>query len=242
MIDRVVTLPDRTAVETAVATDVLIELARAIADRGRADIVLTGGTVGIGSLAAIAHHPDRDEIDWRAVRVWWGDERFVPTSNPDRNEVQATDALLGQLPLTLSNVFRFPAADGITLESARDRFELTIRDEFLGDPRFDLVLCGIGPDGHVASLFPGRDHGDGTQFVIAVDDSPKPPPRRLSLTFETLNRGDKVWIVCAGADKANAIGRLMQGAPVSEIPAAGLDGRVETALYLDVAASALIAD
>lgn len=242
MIDRVVTLPDRTAVETAVATDVLIELARAIADRGRADIVLTGGTVGIGSLAAIARHPDRDEIDWRAVRVWWGDERFVPTSNPDRNEVQATDALLGQLPLTLSNVFRFPAADGITLESARDRFELTIRDEFLGDPRFDLVLCGIGPDGHVASLFPGRDHGDGTQFVIAVDDSPKPPPRRLSLTFETLNRGDKVWIVCAGADKADAIGRLMQGAPVSEIPAAGLDGRVETALYLDVAASALIAD
>lgn len=242
MIDRVVTLPDRTAVETAVATDVIIELAHAIADRGRADIVLTGGTVGIGSLAAIAHHPDRDEIDWRAVRVWWGDERFVPTSNPDRNEVQATDALLGQLPLTLSNVFRFPAADGITLESARDRFEHTIRDEFLGDPRFDLVLCGIGPDGHVASLFPGRDHGDGTQFVIAVDDSPKPPPRRLSLTFETLNRGDKVWIVCAGADKADAIGRLMQGAPVSEIPAAGLDGRVETALYLDVAASALIAD
>lgn len=240
MIDRVVTLPDRSAVEAAVATDVLIELARAIAENGRADIVLTGGTVGIGSLAAIAHHPDRDEVDWREVRFWWGDERFVPTSDPDRNEGQATDALLGKLPLTLSHVFRFPAADGITLESARDRFEQTIRDEFLGEPRFDVVLCGIGPDGHVASLFPGREHGDGSRFVIAVDDSPKPPPRRLSMTFEALNRGNRVWIVCAGTDKADAIRRLMRGAPVSEIPATGLHGRIETALYIDDAASALI--
>lgn len=240
MIDRVVTLADRAAVEEHVATDVLIELSRAISRSGRADIVLTGGTVGIGALTAIAHHPKRDTIDWRVVRVWWGDERFVASDNPERNDGQATTALLRMLPLPASNVFPFPADDGIALSVARDRFERTLRDEFDNQPHFDLVLCGIGPDGHVASLFPGREHGDGKQFVIGVDDSPKPPPRRLSLTFEALNRGDKVWIISAGADKAEAVARLWEGAPVSEVPATGLHGIVETALYVDVAAASRI--
>lgn len=239
--DRIARFPTRADVAKAVATDVLVELARAIAERGRADIVLTGGTVGIESLAAIASHADRDEIDWSAVRVWWGDERFVPAGDPDRNEGQATDALLGHLPLTLANVFRFPAADGVTLEVARDRFDEILRDEFADEPYFDVVLNGIGPDGHVASLFPGFDHGTVEDFVIAVDDSPKPPPRRLSLTFAALNRGAKVWVVAAGADKADAISRLVAGAPISEIPACGLHGTVETALYVDDAAAASLA-
>jgi 6-phosphogluconolactonase len=239
--DRVVVLPERSDVERSVATDVLVELSRAISESGRADIVLTGGTVGIGSLAAIAAHPDRDEVDWSQVRVWWGDERFVPAGDPDRNEGQATEALLRHLPLTLDNVFRFPAADGLTLEAARERFDEILRNEFLGEPHFDVVLNGIGPDGHVASLFPGYSHGAAEEFVIAVDDSPKPPPRRLSMTFAALNRGAKVWIVAAGADKADAISRLLSGSPVSETPASGLRGINETAVYLDEAAAALIA-
>lgn len=235
--DRISVFLTRAEVAQAVATDVLVELARAIAERGHADIVLTGGTVGIESLAAIATHPDRDEIDWSSVRVWWGDERFVPEGDPDRNEGQATDALLRHLPLTLDKVFRFPAADGVTLDVARDRFDQILRDEFAGEPHFDVVLNGIGPDGHVASLFPGFDHGQAGDFVIAVEDSPKPPPRRLSLTFAALNRGTKVWVVAAGADKAEAVQRLVAGAPVREIPACGLHGTVETALYVDEAAA-----
>lgn len=240
--DRIVVVPERSDVERAVATDVLVELARAISDRGRADIVLTGGTVGIGSLAAIAVHPDRDEVDWSRVRFWWGDERFVADGDVDRNEGQATEVLLRHLPLTLDNVFRFPAAHGQTLEAAREQFDAVLRAEFLGEPYFDVVLNGIGPDGHVASLFPGHDHGTADELVIAIDDSPKPPPQRLSLTFAALNRGAKVWIVAAGADKADAIARLLAGSPVAETPASGLQGTVETAVYLDEAAAALIAD
>lgn len=239
--NRIVVLADRSAVEQAVATDILVELASAIAGRGRADIVLTGGTVGIGSLAAIARHPDCAEVDWSAVRIWWGDERYVPAGDPDRNEGQAATALINHVPVDPANVFRFPAADGLTLEAAREQFDGILRSEFPDGVHFDLVLNGIGPDGHVASLFPGRDHGRADELVVAIDDSPKPPPRRLSLTFGALNRGLKVWVIAAGADKADAIARLMGGAGQDEIPAAGLRGLVETAVYLDEAAAASIA-
>lgn len=238
--DRIVELPTRADVANRVATDLLVEIARAISDRGTADVVLTGGTVGIETLAAIAAHPDRGEIDWSVVRVWWGDERFVPAGDAERNEGQATQALLRHLPLTLDNVFRFPAADGLTLDAARDRFDGVLREAFAGEPRFDVVLNGIGPDGHVASLFPGLDHGASEDFVIAVRNSPKPPPQRLSLTFGALNAGAKVWIVAAGSDKADAIARLVAGAPIDEIPACGLHGTVETALYVDDAAASSI--
>ena len=238
--DRIVVLAERADVERAVATDVLDALANAIAMRGRADIVLTGGTVGIGSLAAIAAHPERDSVDWSRVRIWWGDERFVPAGNPDRNEGQATDALLAHVAISPENVFRFPSADGFTLDDAREQFADVVRSEFHGDPHFDVVLNGIGPDGHIASLFPGHDHGTPGEYVVAVADSPKPPAERLSLTFAALNRGERVWIVAAGADKAHAIGQLVAGAPENEIPASGLRGTIETALYLDEAAAASI--
>lgn len=240
--DRIARFPTRADVARAVATDVLVELARAIAERGRADIVLTGGTVGIESLAAVAQHRGRDDVDWSRVHVWWGDERFVPAGDPNRNEGQATEALLRHLPLENSHVFRFPAAHGQSLAEARDAFDAELRGEFGDDPYFDVVLNGIGPDGHVASLFPGFDHGRSDEFVIAVDDSPKPPPQRLSLTFSALNRGAKVWVAAAGSDKADAIARLVSGAPVSEIPACGLHGTVETALYVDEAAASLLTD
>lgn len=238
--DRIVVLAERADVERAVATDVLDALANAITARGRADVVLTGGTVGIGSLAAIAAHPGRDSVDWSRVRIWWGDERFVPAGNPDRNEGQATDVLLEHVALSPENVFRFPSADGLTLDEARQKFADVLRSEFHGNPHFDVVLNGIGPDGHVASLFPGHDHGTPDEYVIAVEDSPKPPAERLSLTFAALNRGERVWIVAAGADKAQAIGQLVAGAPRDEIPASGLRGTIETALYLDEAAAASI--
>lgn len=238
--DRVVIRPTRADVAQTVANDLLVELRRAIAERGCADLVLTGGTVGIESLAAVAHHPARDDVDWTRVRVWWGDERFVPDGHADRNEGQATEALLNELPLEDDNVFRFPAADGLPLDEARDLFDRTLRTAFDGEPRFDIVLNGIGPDGHVASLFPGYDHGRDDEYVIAVPDSPKPPAQRLSLTFAALNRGDKVWIVAAGEDKADAIGRLINGSTVNDTPACGLQGRVETAVYLDDAAASSI--
>jgi 6-phosphogluconolactonase len=238
--DRIVILPERLDVERAVAHDTLVELADAISKRGRADIVLTGGTVGIGSLAAIATSSESAPIDWSLVHVWWGDERFVPAGHPDRNEGQATLALLSHVPVREANIHRFPAADGDDVETARQRFDVELRAEFAGKPRFDLVLNGIGADGHIASLFPGRDHGTADDLTIAIEDSPKPPATRLSLTFAALNSGSKVWVIASGADKSTAISRLMAGASVEEFPVAGLHGTVETALYLDAAAASLL--
>ncbi len=231
------TFVDRAAVENAVAHAVVAEIRDAIAARGRADIVLTGGTVGIGTLGAISQLPEDSTVDWAKVRVWWGDERFVPAGHADRNDAQADTALLNSLPFDPTQVFRFPASDsGLTLVEARQSFDATLRAAFEGEPRFDVVLCGIGPDGHVASLFPGHDHGAG-HLVIAVSDSPKPPAERLSLTFAALNAGRNVWIVCAGADKAEAVARVMRNDPPAVTPATALHGTESTVVWADAAAA-----
>lgn len=228
---------DRAAVENAVAHAVVAEIRDAIAARGLADVVLTGGTVGIGTLVAMSQLPEDSTIDWSKVRVWWGDERYVPAGHSDRNDAQADAAVLSTLPFDPAHIFRFPASDsGLTLDEARQSFDATLRAAFDGEPRFDVVLCGIGPDGHVASLFPGHDHGAG-HLVIAVSDSPKPPAERLSLTFAALNAGRHVWIVCAGADKAEAVARVMHNEPPAVTPATALHGIESTIVWADAAAA-----
>lgn len=228
---------DRAAVESAVASALLDELRDATFARGRADIVVTGGTVGIGTLAAIARNPRVATIPWHLVHIWWGDERFVPIGDVDRNEGQAAAALTNHIDVPEGNLHRFPADEGQGLAAARDSFRRHVREELGDHPRFDVVLNGIGPDGHVASLFPGLSHGVPGELVIGVENSPKPPPRRLSFTFEALNSGRHVWIVAAGADKADAIARLMSDSPVSETPAAGLHGTEDTVVWVDDSAA-----
>ncbi len=238
MMRRLVVFPDRGAVETAVATALLDEIVDATFARGRADIVLTGGTVGIGALAAVLRDPRAQSIAWNLVHLWWGDERFVPAGDPDRNEGQATAALLDHVAIPATNVHRFPSDVGQSVDDARDEFRSLLRAELGNRPRFDVVLNGIGPDGHVASLFPGLPHGSTGELVIAVDNSPKPPQRRLSLTLDALNGGRHVWIVAAGDDKAEAIERLMSDASVDATPAAGLHGVEETVVWVDESAAA----
>lgn len=231
---RLVVLPTRSDVEEAVAAAVLVELANALRIRERAHLVVTGGTVGIGTLAAMARHPLVSSIDWALVHVWWGDERFVADGDPDRNDRQAVDAIFAGLPMPRENLHPFPSDRGQSVEQARTEF-LDAHAE--GFPEFDVVLNGIGPDGHVASLFPGFEHGSDDELVIAVRNSPKLPPERLSFTFTVLNNARKVWIVAAGTDKADAIRRLMSDAGVASTPACGLRGQVDTTVWVDAAAA-----
>lgn len=233
---RLVVLPTREAVEQRVAEELCSVIDAAIASRGRADIVITGGTVGTGTLVALREVSTRRGIDWPRVHVWWGDERFVAPGHDDRNERQAREAVFSHVDIPAANLHVFPADIGQTIEVARDAF---LAENSGGFPHFDVVLNGIGPDGHVASLFAGRDHGDGEQ-VIAVTNSPKPPPQRLTFTFEVLNRCDHMWIVAAGDDKADAVERLMSNAPVSETPATGLRGTAETVVWVDASAAAKV--
>jgi 6-phosphogluconolactonase len=233
---RLEVLPTRTAVEDRVAIELLDAIESALAARGHADIVVTGGTVGIGVLAAVSRSPRASAVDWARVHVWWGDERFVPAEHLERNERQAREALFSHIDIPNTNLHPFPADHGQTLNDARDEF---LAEHVDGFPEFDVVLNGIGPDGHAASLFPGLPHGEGKD-IIAVENSPKPPAQRLSFTFDALNRGLRVWIVASGADKAAAVARILADSPESETPATALSGVVETVVWVDADAASAI--
>ena len=231
-------VPTRLDVENHVAAMLLDVINDAVLTRGRADIVLTGGTVGIGCLVALERRARDHTVAWDAVHVWWGDERFVPADHADRNDGQAERALLAHVPVATENIHSFPSSRGQTVDEACTEFCAQFPDGF---PDFDVALNGIGPDGHVASLFPGSSFEVGHD-VIAVHNSPKPPPERLTFTFDALNRASRVWIVAAGKDKADAISRLMSDSPRDITPATALRGKLETVVVVDADAASEIPD
>jgi 6-phosphogluconolactonase len=226
-----------------VASEFIRELHAVIHENGRANVVLTGGSLGSGVLQSVNDSTDRDRIDWQSVDFWWGDERWLPRGDDERNETQARAALLDQLSCDGSNIHPFPSSDdGLSLEDAATAYSDTLRLASRDGsrlPRFDITFLGMGPDGHIASLFPGQPgilNVDST--VIAVRNSPKPPSERLSLTLPTIKSSKRVWLVLAGADKAAALGLTLAGASMSEVPAAGVKGRQETIFSIDAAAAA----
>ena len=235
---------DADGVARAAADAGLSVIAEAIAQRGVAHVVLTGGTVGIATLASIADNPRHTDTDFEKVHFWWGDERFVAADSADRNALQAENALLGKLTLDRMKVHGFPSSEefGGNLDQAAEAFaaELAaVAEKNQPLPRFDLVYLGMGPDGHIASLFPGKPAPAPGLTVVAEHDSPKPPPQRLSLTFEALNSADRVWFVVAGADKAAAAAEALADTG-STLPAARVKGTSETTWFIDAAAAAEI--
>lgn len=243
---RVVIHPDADAVAQVTAARLVVTLVDLQSVRTPVHLVLTGGTVGIGVLAALRDHPGRDAIDWSGVHLWWGDERFLPSGHPDRNETQARAALLDELAplLPAANVHPFPAAGSDGAMSAEDA-ATTYAAELAAHapvgapgpavPRFDVVLLGMGPDGHVASLFPGNPAELASGLtVVAVHDAPKPPPDRVSLTNEAIGAAEAVWLVVAGIEKASSVAEALIGAA---LPAARARGRERTLWLLDAAAA-----
>ncbi|CAN5187824.1 MAG: 6-phosphogluconolactonase [Nocardioidaceae bacterium] len=232
--------PSPEALAEAVAAELLIALTEAQAAGAVPAIVLTGGSVADGIHRAVAASPGRDGVDWSSVQVWWGDERFVRLDDGDRNERQARTALLDGLPLHPAHVHPMPADDGSqSAEQAAARYA----DELAaaagdGSPVFDVLMLGVGEDGHVASLFPDHPGLAASGVAVAVRDSPKPPPVRVSLTFEALNRAREVWFVAAGGGKAWAVAQARAGGNVSEIPARAVRGIERTRWLLDEAAAA----
>jgi 6-phosphogluconolactonase len=216
-------------------------LQAAVEERGIAHAVITGGGILERTLAAMA---EPEALDWSKVHVWWGDERYVPADSDERNDKPAMARLFDKVPYEPAQLHRMPAADDVYVdaEDAADAYAQELRSSAPDDhdvPVFDVVLLGVGPDGHCASLFPGHP---GTRVldapVIAVHDSPKPPPTRLSLTFPTLDAAREVWFVVSGAGKAEAVARALGGAPREEVPSAGPRGRERTIWLLDRDAAA----
>lgn len=233
---RLVSYPDAQAVADATAARLLIVIGDTLAIQARADVVLTGGTVGIKTLASMAASPLASTIDWTAVHLWWGDERFVPAGHADRNEGQAQQAALELLPVPPVNIHRMGASDQFaTVEDAAAAYADEVARE--GNPQWDLVLLGIGPDAHVASLFPGHEgFADSSAPVLAVHDSPKPPPTRVSLALATINKARRIWVIAAGQDKAQAVKHCL--AQDHDYPAGAVHGTHETLVLVDVAALA----
>ncbi|TCC25514.1 6-phosphogluconolactonase [Kribbella speibonae] len=217
----------------AVASRFITRVVDAQSTGGVAHVVLTGGRVAAVVYRAVAESPARNQIDWQRVEFWWGDERFLPDGDPDRNETQARDALLSHLDVDPARVHPMPADTGQGAEAAAAAYaeELVAA----GSPKFDVLMLGVGPDGHVASLFPGYPQLAVTEAAaVAVHDSPKPPPTRVSLTFPRLDRAREVWFVVSGEDKAHAVSQALTG---GDIPAARPHGQDRTLWLLDQAAA-----
>lgn len=232
------------------ATRALDTLAAALRERPEAHLVVTGGGIlehVLAQLASPAAQDGLDGLDWGRVHVWWGDERYVPADSDERNDKPACTKAFDALPLDPAKLHRMPSVDagfGDDVEAAADSYaaELAAAVEpgsDAGVPRFDLALLGIGPDGHCCSLFPGHPGLDVRDVsVIAVRDSPKPPPIRLSLTFAALDAADQIWFVASGEGKAEAVAKALGGADRTEVPSAGPRGRERTLWLLDRAAAA----
>ncbi len=238
----VVISPSKQALSDAAAARILLTLGDAQAARGQAHAVLTGGGMGSAVLQSAASSPLRDVVDWLNVHVWWGDERFLPAGDPERNDTQNRAALLDLLPLDPAKVHPYAGPDLVATpdESAR-RYAAELAGaapQGQQVPDFDLLLLGVGPDGHVCSLFPGDPALDVVDRpVVGVVGSPKPPPLRVTLTFPALARARHTYFLVSGEDKADAVAAAVAGAPASQTPATVPRGTESTRWLLDAAAS-----
>lgn len=198
-------------------------------------VALTGGTIAERIHREIARLGADSDVDWSRIDFFWGDERYVAPDSDERNAKVTRADMLDVLPVDPARIHEIPStADADDVDAAAAAYAETVRS--VGRGAFDLLMLGVGPDGHIASLFPGFPQ-------LAIDDaiaagvtgSPKPPPERVTLTYPALTRSEEVWFVVSGPDKAEAVGRALSAHPpgVQELPAVGVRGRVATIWFLD---------
>jgi len=232
----------------AVAARLVTRCVDSVAARATASVVLTGGGIGTAVLTELAAAPARDAIDWRHLDIWWGDERFVPAGDPDRNETGARAALLDRVDIDPARIHPMPGPDGPDgddPEAAAARYAVwraaaASHEDHGPVPEFDVLMLGIGPEAHVASLFPGMPALYDERPVVAVRGSPKPPSTRLSLTLPSIQAAREVWILASGGEKADAVAMALSGSGPVQVPAAGARGRQRTLFLLDRDAAAKV--
>ena len=217
--------------------------AKAVAERGNFFCSLAGGTTPLSSYRILAAPAISSKVDWERTHVFWGDERCVPEGDPDRNDEAALDALLRKVPLPSKNIHRVSATES----DAAERYESDLRGAFSSlplkgssissdIPRFDLILLGMGPDGHTASLFPGLPAvEEKKRLVVRVDGAPKPPPARVTFTLPLLNAARHVAFLVTGREKNAALRRVLNGDPA--LPASRVAPRNGTLTFFADAAA-----
>ena len=200
------------AVLSRAAAEAFTQIAqKAIAEKGHFIVALAGGNTprAIYQLLAADY---RKQIEWSRLHFFWGDERYVPSHDPDSNYRMAREALLDHIPVLPANIHRMPT-ELMQPEAAAQDYEKTLRD-FWPDslPRFDLIQLGLGPDGHILSLFPNSSLlREENRLVAVVTDSPKPPPTRLTLTLPVINHAAQIHFFVTGAEKAEALRATLEG-------------------------------
>lgn len=230
-----VTCADRDEVASTVARHLREAISRSQIDPERiVQVCLTGGRIANEVYRQLADASDLQTVDWDRVEFWWGDERFVPVESPDRNAGQSLALLAATIPFDPALVHPMPARG--SAEADLRQAALHYASE-LGDTVFDICLLGVGEDGHVASIFPDHPSFEKSTSskVIGVTNSPKPPGERLSLTLPVLSESAEVWLIVAGAEKADAAARAIAGD--SNLPAGSVQGVERTVWFLDDAAA-----
>jgi len=217
-------LDDAEAVALEAARRMLQSASRAISARGLFRIVLAGGRTPEAAYRLLVGA----DTDWSRWEIYFGDERCLPVDDAERNSRMAARALLDPVAIPAANIHPIPAEQGA--EAAANAYQPVIRAAL----PFDLVLLGIGEDGHTASLFPGQQHPAG-QLVHAVHNAPKPPPDRVSLSAGALSEAREVLILATGAGKRAAIKAWQAG---EALPIAAIGGPVPVDVLLDRAAQA----
>src|ERR1700749_1361082 len=240
---------DASLLAKAAAARLVTRLVDSVTAHGSASLVLTGGGIGTAVLSELAATPARDAVDWRHVDIWWGDERFEPEGDPERNETGARDALLDHVAVAPAGVPPMAPStgpDGNDPEAAAGRYAAELARAATPEdhgpvPAFDVMLLGIGPEGHVGGLFPGQPALYDERSVVAVRGAPKPPPTRISLTFPSITAAREVWILASGAEKAGAVSLAMSAdVGPKQVPAVAARGRQRTLFLLDTAAAAKV--
>ncbi|GAA1388319.1 6-phosphogluconolactonase [Luteococcus peritonei] len=206
--------------------DTLVELQ---ASQETVHLCLTGGRVSNRVYERFAELVPDSGLEAARLHLWWGDERFVPTTDPERHSLQSLSILARTLQLSSSQVHPMPSSDGKT---DPDEAAFAYAEE-LGETVFDVCLLGMGPDGHVASLFSGHRAFEQppSAAAVGVTDSPVPPTERITLTTAALNRSQRIWLWVSGEQKAEATARALGGEQT--LPAAQVAGRLETLWFVD---------
>ena len=227
--------PDAAAVSRTVANRMAGTIVRTLAAHDLAHICITGGRGGHGALSSLAADTG---IDWSRVHIWWSDERFLPHGDDERNDTMARAALLDRVDVPSANVHPMPASDSVAdVAEGAESYAAELAAFSDPCPAFCVSILGMGEDGHVASLFPEHPGLRETRPVFAVLDSPKPPPVRISMSFDVINAADEVILIASGAGKADAVGLFVNDPGPLAVPAAGVHGRSLTFLALDETAA-----
>lgn len=242
----VVVEPEPDDLATRVARDLLSVLEEAQADGREPHVALTGGTIAAAIHRELGRVGPSSAVDWARLHVWWGDERFVEPTSPDRNALEARADFLDVVGVPAERVHEMPSIlDALEVHTGAASYARTLREA--GVDQLDVVMLGVGPDGHVASLFPGFPHLRSTEPAAGVTGSPKPPPERITLTLPVLNAARRVWFVVSGEGKSAAMAQAYAEAETPtdpdrdlRLPAARVQGREATVWYADEAAASLL--